>query len=62
MGLGSQLIVTEAVMTKRATKAAGKARPARTKKPVQKKKAKARWREDAVIHQDVFFAEAPMEQ
>jgi hypothetical protein len=49
-------------MTKRATKAAGKARLVRTKKPVQKKKAKARWRKDAVIHQDVFFAEAPMEQ
>jgi hypothetical protein len=32
--------------------------PARPRKPVQKKKAKGRWHEEAVIHQDVFFAEA----
>jgi hypothetical protein len=33
--------------------------PARPKKHTPKAKARARWHEEAVIHQDVFFAEAP---
>jgi len=34
--------------------------PPAPKKRVHRKKAKARLHEDAVIHQDLFFAEAPM--
>jgi hypothetical protein len=50
-------------MTKKPTTAKAKvAAPSRPKKLVQRKKRKARWQEEAVIHQDVFFAEAPTEQ
>ncbi|MGC2333674.1 MAG: hypothetical protein WA581_19640 [Candidatus Acidiferrales bacterium] len=46
-------------MAKKATGTKTKAAaPARPKRQVQKKKPKARWHEDAVIHQDVPFAEA----
>jgi hypothetical protein len=46
-------------MAKKATRTKTKAAaPARPKKHVQKKKRKARWHEEAVIHQDVPFAEA----
>jgi hypothetical protein len=33
--------------------------PGRLKKRAQTKKPKRRWHEEAVIHQDVLFAEAP---
>jgi hypothetical protein len=47
-------------MTKKANRTKTKiSAPARAKKPVHRKKPKARWHEEAVIHQDVFFAEAP---
>jgi len=47
-------------MTKKAIRTKTKvAAPVRPKKQVQKKRPKARWHEEAVIHQDVFFAEAP---
>ena len=48
-------------MTKKATRTKTKAAaPAQLKKRIQKKrKPKARPEEDAVIHQDLFFAEAP---
>ncbi|HEX4003569.1 MAG TPA: hypothetical protein VHX36_13035 [Candidatus Acidoferrales bacterium] len=49
-------------MTKKATREKTKTMaPVRTKKQTEKKKAKARWHEEAVIHQDLFFAEASME-
>jgi len=37
------------------------AAPARLKKRVPNKSPKARWHQEAVIHQDVFFAEASAE-
>jgi len=47
-------------MTKKATKTKTKvATPARPKKETRKKRPKARQEEEAVIHQDLFFAEAP---
>lgn len=47
-------------MTKKAARARAKVTaPARPKKQIPRKKAKARWHEEAVIHQDVFFTEAP---
>ncbi len=49
-------------MTKKAAREKRKAvGPLRMKKQAPKKKSKARWHEEAVIHQDVFFAEAPTE-
>lgn len=49
-------------MTRKATRTKTKAAaPARPKKQIQKKRAKARPEEEAVIHQDLFFAEAPTE-
>ncbi|HTZ99755.1 MAG TPA: hypothetical protein VMB02_05450 [Candidatus Aquilonibacter sp.] len=48
-------------MTKKTPRAKGKAKaPAAPKKRVRGKKPRARLHEDAVIHQDLFFAEAPM--
>jgi hypothetical protein len=45
---------------KAATTAKAKiAPPGRPKKQIQKKRPKAQWHEEAVIHQDVFCAEAP---
>ena len=49
------------MMKKGITAKAKVAAPARPKKQVQRKKRKARGQEEAVIHQDVFFAEAPTE-
>ncbi len=49
------------MMRKAITAKAKVAAPARPKKQIQRKKRKARWQEEAVIHQDVFFAEAPTE-
>jgi hypothetical protein len=47
-------------MTKKTISAKTKvATPTQPKKRAPKKKSKARWHEEAVIHQDVFFAEAP---
>jgi len=49
-------------MTRKATRARGKAaRPARRKKRAPRKRTKGQWHEDAVIHQDLFFAEAASE-
>lgn len=46
---------------KRARTKAKKAAPARAKRQIRRKKHAARSHEDAVIHQDVYFAEAPTE-
>jgi len=47
-------------MSKKAARAKAKVTaPARPQKHIQRKKPKARWHEEAVIHQDVFFTEAP---
>jgi len=47
-------------MTRKPTRARKRVVPqGRPKKQIQKKRARARWQEEAVIHQDLFFAEAP---
>jgi hypothetical protein len=49
-------------MTKKATTTKTKAAaPARPKKQIRKKRTKAHPEEEAVIHQDLFFAEVPTE-
>jgi hypothetical protein len=47
-------------MTRKAARTKNRAVPrARPKRQTARKRAKARWHEEAVIHQDLFFAEAP---
>jgi hypothetical protein len=43
---------------KRAKRAAKKAAPAHSKRPIRKGKRKVRWNEEAVIHQDTYSGES----